>query len=86
MQVSQHAFDGAGFEQFSVVFKRGAKAFAGLCSDKGEIEFRRGARARKRTGGDVGHGASCGRRILQDEHDLEQRVAAEVALRLEFFH
>ena len=88
-EVPGHAFDRGSVEQIGVVFEGGA-AVGSLLSATLSVRSNLAAPPSVGTGsrGQTGQAAdgSCGGRILQCQHDLEERRMAGVALRLERLH
>ena len=82
-EVAQHPLDGRGVEEVRPVFGRRAGVTADRLQGQGELEFRRPGRGLLRGDHHVPQDEGLRGRVLQDQHDLEQRRAGQLALRLQ---
>ena len=73
-------------EEVSVVLERPAQAAFGFVEYEQQVELGRAAIHLAQFHREAGELDGRHRRVLQDEHDLKERVAAEVALGLQLFH
>ena len=82
----QHAFDRRRVEQVSAVHDRDAQAVCHFRRDQRDVELRTRQARSKGSHIDVAQLLAASRQILQNEHHLEQGIAAQVTIRLELFH
>src|SRR5512133_2072471 len=76
-----HSRDGAGVEQISVEFEAGAEPLGSLADRYQQIELGRGSCSAERRKSQTRNFALLPWRVLQDEHDLKDRMTAEIAFR-----
>ncbi len=85
-QVPRHAGHRRGLEEVGAVVERPAEAVLRVLQRQRQVEARGVAVHRHRLQGEARQGQLGNGRVLQDEHHLEQRRAAEAALRLQRIH
>ena len=80
--MADESLDGGGFEEVGVVFEDADQPVRGFVHVEAEVEAGGGGGGFQ--GGDVqiGQGEGLSGGVVQDEHHLEQRIVAEVAVHL----
>src|SRR5579871_2040204 len=86
LEVTEHAVDAISIEQIRIVLQAQPELTTVFGSEEAEVKLGRHTLGTQSADFEIPHLQPDTLRILQDEHDLEERRMAEAALRMEFVH
>ena len=86
LKMAEHSRDGVALKKVGVIFQRGTQSLRCGRHRQGQIELGRAAVHVDRLQLQPRHLCRRRRRVLQDKHGLEKRIAVQASLRLQFLH